>query len=84
MVDRKVCGSNAESKGIGEVVDSLDDAVAVHIGVASSDNSISSPQLLLDGVLVAVPEAVLAKIILGVVLGSSGCYGKRCRVDNRS
>merc|ERR1719418_238527 len=46
MVHREVGGSNSESKGITQVVDSLDNAIGINIAVASSCDSISSLQLL--------------------------------------
>ena len=48
MVDREVGGSNSESKGVSDVVDSLNNSIGINILVGSSDNSISSFDFLFD------------------------------------
>merc|ERR1719422_734564 len=75
MVHREVGGSNSESKGITQVVDSLDNAIGINITVASSCDSISSLQLLLGGMTIAVSIVELTIVILGMelVVGSIHC-----------
>ena len=68
MMDRKVGGSNSETQSIGNVVDSLDDAIGINVAVASTSNTISCLNLLFDGVTIIVAVVVLAKVILSVVL----------------
>merc|ERR1719193_3405 len=87
MVNRKVGGAYTESKGISNIVDSLDDSVTVNIAIAASDYSISSLDLLLTGVTITVSKAILTKVILAVVLessfrGYSSCYSNRGSLGN--
>merc|ERR1719460_501052 len=70
MVDRKVGGSNSESKGVSNVVHSLHQSIGIHILVSSSNNSISSFDLLFDRFSIGVSKGVLANVILRMVLGA--------------
>merc|ERR1719239_803209 len=74
----EVCGSNTETKGVSNVVHSLDNSIGIDVAVSSSGNTVSRLDLLLDRVGVTVAIAVLAKVILAVVLGSLWC----CSMDN--
>merc|ERR1719189_2106100 len=75
MVHREVGGSNSEPQGITQVVDGLDNAIGINIAVASSCDSISSLQLLLGGMTIAVSIVELTIVILGMelVVGSIHC-----------
>merc|ERR1712079_398948 len=70
-----VGGSNSEPQGITQVVDSLDNSIGINIAVASSGDSISSLQLLLGGMTIAVSIVELTIVILGMelVVGSIHC-----------
>merc|ERR1719239_999893 len=74
----EVCGSNTETKGVSNVVHSLDNSISIDIAVSTSGNTVSRFYLLLHRVGVTVAIAVLAKVILAVVLGSLWC----CSMDN--
>jgi hypothetical protein len=64
----QVGGSYPESEGIGDVVGGLDDAIGIDIRVRSLDDAVSSPDLILGRVLVAVAVVVLADLILSMEL----------------
>merc|ERR1719234_1103239 len=95
MVNWEVGRANTESKGIGNVVDALHNTIRIDIAVSSTDDTVSSLDLLLHGASIVVPKAVLTSIVLGVVLasldsswcnldrGSSVCHWCSC-LDNRS
>merc|ERR1711953_1360896 len=93
MVNREVGRTNAESKGIGNVVDVLDNTIRIDVAVSSTNDAISSLDLLLHRASVVVPKAVLPSVVLGVVLASlhssrcgmdwCSCLDNRSRVDNR-
>merc|ERR1719400_1160320 len=82
MVNWEVGRTNAESKGIGNVVDVLDNAIRIDIAVSSTDDTISSLDLLLHRASVVVPKAVLPSIVLGMVLAS--LHSSRCDMDRGS
>jgi hypothetical protein len=73
-VDWKVCGTNTETESVSNVVHSLDNAIGINIAVSTTGDTVSRLDLLLDRVGVTVAIAVLAKVILGVVLGSLWCH----------
>ena len=80
MVNWEVGGSNSESHGITEVVDSLDKAIGINIAVASSSHTISSLQLLFGREGIAVSIVELSEVILSMVLrvGSISCSSNWC------
>merc|ERR1712038_142202 len=82
VVHRQVGGSHTEAHGVGDVVDSLDDAVGVNVAVAAPGDTISSLLLLLDGVGVAVAIVVLTEVVLSMVLGVGHVDGG-CSSNNR-
>ena len=82
MVNWEVGRTNAESKGIGDVVDALDNTIRIDIAVSSTDDAISSLDLLLHGASIVVPKTVLSSIVLGMVLAS--LHSSRCNMDRGS
>merc|ERR1719234_371994 len=95
MVNWEVGRTNTETKSIGNVVDALHNTIRINIAVSSTDDTVSSLDLLLHRTSVVVPKAVLTSIVLGVVLASLGSsrrnldrgssVGHRCGcLDNRS
>ena len=83
MVNWEVGGSNSESHGITEVVDSLDKAIGINIAVASSGHPISSLELLFGRKRIAVSIVVLFEVILGMVLRVGSIYISRDNWHNR-
>merc|ERR1719243_561140 len=79
MVNREVCCTNTEPKGISDVVDILDNAICVNIAVSATNDTIGSLDLLLHGASVVVAKAVLTGIILGMVLAA--LHSSRCNLN---
>ena len=73
--------SHAESGAISDVLDPLQLAVGVNIGVSTAHSGVGVADLVLDGVEVAVAVLEVAKLILGLELvaggigNHSGCGG---------
>ena len=73
-----VCSSHAEAVDVvGDVVDSLHDAVGVHVLVGTTGNSKGILGLSLGRVDVLVAETKLTKLILCVELAGGSCKGGR-------
>merc|ERR1719234_1844407 len=70
MVNWEVGRTNTETKGIGNVIDALDNTIRINVAVSSTDDTVSSLDLLLHRASIVVPKAVLTSIVLGVVLAS--------------
>lgn len=56
----EVGGRNSETECIGMILDALDEAVSVHVGISSTGSTISGAGFLLLGVAVGVSIAVLS------------------------
>merc|ERR1719234_2784626 len=82
MVNWEVGRTNTETKGIGNVVDALDNTIRIDIAVSPTDDTVSSLDLLLHRASIVVPKAVLTSIVLGVVLASLD--SSRCNLDRGS
>ncbi|PSN31001.1 hypothetical protein C0J52_26472, partial [Blattella germanica] len=83
---RKISGSYPESEVVSNVVCTLDDAVAIDVGVTTSGDTVSSAHFLLLGVAVSISIAVLANGILSLVLArarSNGNGGSGMSYSNR-
>jgi len=65
----KVGCSNFKSKGITEIVDSLNNSIGINIAIASSCNTISSLEFLFGRERIAVAIVKLSNVILGMILG---------------
>lgn len=75
LVDREVGGGDAESQGVGNIVDALNDTICIDVAVGSPDDSIGSLVLSLDAVLIGVAVLVLAELVLGVELVGGWGHG---------
>ena len=71
--------SHAETGAISDVLDPLELAVGVNIGVSTADSGVGVTDLVLDGVQVAVAVLEVTKLILGLelVAGGVGNHGGR-------
>jgi len=77
----KISGSYSEACTISNVFNSLKNSISVNILVCSSNNSISSFDLLSDGVWIIVTKTILANLILSMILGSCDSI---CSLNNRN
>merc|ERR1719234_2773910 len=82
MVNWEVGRTNTETKSIGNVVDALHNTIRIDIAVSSTDDTVSSLDLLLHRASIVVPKAVLTSIVLGVVLAS--LHSSWCNLDRGS
>lgn len=76
VVDGEVGGSDAETHGVGDVVDGLDEAVGIDVAVGPTGDAVSGLELLLGLGWAGEAVVVLADVILSVELGVDGiCWG---------
>ena len=71
----QVGGSHSEATFISNIFNCLEDSSFINILVGSSDNTISCLDFLSLRIRVIVSKTVLAKVVLGVILGSSNSWG---------